>query len=120
MDRAEWRDLGRAPQRGSRRHPRARCHCSRRRLGLGRQQDRQLFRHSGRNAPGLSAARPTQMKLAIRAAEARDVPVVAELIRGLARFEKLEHEVTMTEARLTTNLFGPHRFAETLLAEEED
>lgn len=58
------------------------------------------------------------MKLAIRSAEARDVPAIAELIRGLARFEKLEHEVSMTEERLTKNLFGPHRFAETLLAEE--
>jgi GNAT superfamily N-acetyltransferase len=58
------------------------------------------------------------MKLAIRSAEAPDVPVIAELIRGLARFEKLEDEVTMTEERLTKNLFGPHRFAEALLAEE--
>jgi GNAT superfamily N-acetyltransferase len=54
----------------------------------------------------------------IRPAEARDVPVIAELIRGLARFEKLEDEVTMTEERLAENLFGRHRYAETLLAED--
>ena len=58
------------------------------------------------------------MKLAIRPAEVGDVPAIAELIRGLARFEKLEREVSMTEQLLTKNLFGPHRFAEALLAEE--
>jgi GNAT superfamily N-acetyltransferase len=58
------------------------------------------------------------MTLAIRPAKASDVPVIAELIRGLARFEKLEDEVTMTDERLTENLFGGHRYAETLIAEE--
>jgi GNAT superfamily N-acetyltransferase len=53
----------------------------------------------------------------IRPAEPADVPVIAQLIRALARFEKLEHEVTMTEGLLTANLFGPRRFAEALLAE---
>jgi len=60
------------------------------------------------------------MTLAIRPGERADVPVIAELIRGLARFEKLEDEVTMTEERLASNLFGPHRYAETLIAEEDD
>jgi GNAT superfamily N-acetyltransferase len=58
------------------------------------------------------------MTLLIRPAGAADVPVIAELIRGLARFEKLEDEVTMTEERLAENLFGRHRYAETLIAEE--
>jgi GNAT superfamily N-acetyltransferase len=58
------------------------------------------------------------MTLLIRPAGAADVPVIAELIRGLARFEKLDHEVTMTEERLAENLFGRHRYAETLIAEE--
>ncbi len=58
------------------------------------------------------------MTLVIRPGEREDVPVIAELIRGLARFEKLEDEVTMTEERLASNLFGPHRYAETLIAEE--
>jgi GNAT superfamily N-acetyltransferase len=56
--------------------------------------------------------------LAIRPAERADVPVIAELIRGLARFEKLEDEVTMTEDRLAAGLFGEHRYAETLIAEQ--
>jgi GNAT superfamily N-acetyltransferase len=53
----------------------------------------------------------------IRPGVRADVPLIAELIRGLARYEKLEHEVTMTEERLATNLFGPHHYAETLIAE---
>ncbi|HXJ49270.1 MAG TPA: GNAT family N-acetyltransferase [Candidatus Acidoferrum sp.] len=59
------------------------------------------------------------MTVVIRQGERADVPVIAELIRGLARFEKLEHEVTMTEEMLAANLFGPHHYAETLIAEEE-
>jgi len=58
------------------------------------------------------------MTAAIRPATAADVPAIAELIRGLARYEKLEQDVTMTEALLTRNLFGPHQYAETLIAEE--
>jgi GNAT superfamily N-acetyltransferase len=57
------------------------------------------------------------MTLDIRPGERADVPVLASLIRGLARYEKLEHEVTMTEQRLAENLFGPHHYAETLVAE---
>ena len=59
------------------------------------------------------------MTLAIRPGVRADVPVIAELIRGLARYEKLEHEITMTEERLAANLFGPHHYAETLIAEDE-
>jgi GNAT superfamily N-acetyltransferase len=58
------------------------------------------------------------MTVAIRPAEAVDVPAIAGLIRGLARYEKLEHEVTMTEDLLAKNLFGPHRYAEALIAED--
>ena len=58
------------------------------------------------------------MKLQIRAGESADIPVIARLIRELARFEKLEHEVTMTEELLAENLFGRHRYAETLIAED--
>jgi GNAT superfamily N-acetyltransferase len=57
------------------------------------------------------------MTAVIRSAELADVPVIADLIRGLARFEKLEHEVTMTEELLAKNLFGPQRYAQTLIAE---
>ena len=59
------------------------------------------------------------MTLHIRAAEPADVPVIADLIRGLARFEKLEDEVKLTEALLAAGLFGPHPYAESVLAEVE-
>ena len=58
------------------------------------------------------------MTVHIRPGEPADVPVIARLIRELARYEKLEHEVVMTEELLAENLFGPRRYAETLIAEE--
>jgi GNAT superfamily N-acetyltransferase len=58
------------------------------------------------------------MTVAIRPATVADVSAIAELIRGLAVYEKLEEDITMTEELLATNLFGPQRYAETLLAEE--
>ena len=60
------------------------------------------------------------MTLSIRFGEKTDVPVIAELIRGLARYEKLEHEVSMTEDRLAATLFGRRPYAETLIAEDGD
>jgi len=57
--------------------------------------------------------------LRIRPGELEDVPLIAELIRGLARYEKLEHDVVMTEEKLTAGLFGEHRYAETLIAEND-
>jgi GNAT superfamily N-acetyltransferase len=54
----------------------------------------------------------------IRSGVRADVPVIAELIRGLARFERLEDEVMMTDEGLASNLFGPHHYAETLIAED--
>jgi GNAT superfamily N-acetyltransferase len=58
------------------------------------------------------------MSVELRFGRAGDVPVIAELIRGLARFEKLQTEVRMTEELLAKNLFGPRQYAETLLAED--
>lgn len=60
------------------------------------------------------------MSIRIRSATREDVPVVAELIRGLARYEKLEHEVVMTEDLLAAGLFGERPYAEVLLAVDED
>jgi GNAT superfamily N-acetyltransferase len=59
------------------------------------------------------------MTLRIRPGELEDVPVIGELIRGLARYERLEHEVVMTEEKLTDTLFGERRYAETLIAEAD-
>jgi GNAT superfamily N-acetyltransferase len=59
------------------------------------------------------------MTVRIRPAESADVPVIADLIRQLAKFEKLEDQVVMTEDLLMRGLFGPRPFAEAVLAEEE-
>jgi GNAT superfamily N-acetyltransferase len=60
------------------------------------------------------------MSMRIRSATKEDVPVVAELIRGLARYERLEDEVVMTEDLLAAGLFGERPYAEVLLAVDED
>jgi GNAT superfamily N-acetyltransferase len=59
------------------------------------------------------------LTLRIRAAQPGDVPVIADLIRQLAKFEKLENEVVLTEELLMIGLFGPHPYAETVIAEED-
>jgi GNAT superfamily N-acetyltransferase len=59
------------------------------------------------------------MKLRIRHGERRDVPLIADLIRGLALYERLADEVTMTEEKLDRALFGEPRYAETLIAEDD-
>ena len=55
---------------------------------------------------------------AVRIVEAteKDVPVILEMIRGLAEYEKLSHLVVATEDKLRQTLFGLHRGAEVLLA----
>jgi len=45
-----------------------------------------------------------------------DVPLILEMIRGLADYEKLSHAVTATEDQLRQTLFGPRPAAEVLLA----
>lgn len=54
----------------------------------------------------------------IRAATVADTPVICRLIRALAEYERLSHEVTLDEGRLREHLFGPRPYAEALLAEE--
>ena len=59
------------------------------------------------------------MTLSIRPAERKDVPLVADLIRQLAKFEKLEHEVVLTDELLVAGLFGARPYAEAVIAEED-
>ncbi len=55
----------------------------------------------------------------LRFATAADVPLVLELIRALADYEKLAHEVVADEAALARTLFGERRVAEVVIAEHE-
>jgi GNAT superfamily N-acetyltransferase len=54
----------------------------------------------------------------IRPARPEDVPTVITLIRALARYERLEHEVVGRASDLHEHLFGPRPRAEVLLAED--
>ena len=53
----------------------------------------------------------------IRFASPADVATLHALIRDLARYEKLEHQVTGTEDDLRGHLFGPRPYAEALVCE---
>jgi len=53
--------------------------------------------------------------LEIRAGTRRDAPTILALIRGLAEYERLEHEMEATIARIRLHGFGRRRYFETLL-----
>lgn len=54
----------------------------------------------------------------IRPATANDVPVILDLVRGLADYERLSHLVSATEEGVRAALFGEHPGAEVVLALE--
>jgi hypothetical protein len=56
------------------------------------------------------------MEIRITEATASDVPLILELIRGLAEYEKLSDQVTATEDKLRDTLFGARPGADVLLA----
>jgi GNAT superfamily N-acetyltransferase len=55
--------------------------------------------------------------LSIREAAPGDLPLIATLIRALAEYEKLSHEVRFDEAVLGEKLFGARPYAEVLIGE---
>jgi GNAT superfamily N-acetyltransferase len=57
--------------------------------------------------------------LTLRRATAADVPTILELIRGIAEYERLSHEVEATEALLGRHGFGPRPVFEAILAERD-
>lgn len=58
-------------------------------------------------------------KLIIREARKDDISVILEMIKELAEYEKLLHEVIITERQLEDVIFGPNKFVEVLIAEYE-
>lgn len=56
----------------------------------------------------------------IRPATIADVPIILQLIRDLATYERAPNEVRATEAQLTDVLFGEKPVAEVLLAFENE
>jgi GNAT superfamily N-acetyltransferase len=57
------------------------------------------------------------MTIRIRSAEPADVPLITELIKALAVYEKLEHELRATDEKVRHALFGERPYAETLIAD---
>jgi GNAT superfamily N-acetyltransferase len=56
----------------------------------------------------------------IDAATEADVPVILDLIKGLAEYERLSHDVVATEDGLRRALFGPSSHVRVLLARAND
>jgi GNAT superfamily N-acetyltransferase len=59
-------------------------------------------------------------KFEIRTARVEDVPIILQLIRDLATYERAPNDVTATEEQLVEVLFGSRPSAEVLLALEAD
>lgn len=57
------------------------------------------------------------MTVTIRPATPADLALIADLIRALADYEKLAHEVRFDEGVLGAKLFGPRPYAEVLIGE---
>ncbi|MGZ6906485.1 MAG: N-acetyltransferase family protein [Acidimicrobiia bacterium] len=55
----------------------------------------------------------------IRPARPADLDTIAALIRELAAYEELDHEVVLDEGELHAHLFGPRPYAEVLIAEDD-
>jgi GNAT superfamily N-acetyltransferase len=53
--------------------------------------------------------------LVIRRGTERDVPTILKLIRGLAEYERLAHEMEATAARVRAHGFGRRRYFETFI-----
>ena len=62
-------------------------------------------------------AKPRIMTHTIRPATPDDIPLIAQLIRDLAEYEKLSHEVRFDEVALKQHLFGPHPLAEVVIGQ---
>ena len=61
-----------------------------------------------------------QTDFAIRSARVEDVPVILQLIRDLATYERAPNDVTATAEQLVEILFSEKPVAEVLLAFEQD
>ena len=57
--------------------------------------------------------------LVIRRGTERDVPTILKLIRGLAEYERLAHEVEATTARVRAHGFGRRRYFETIIGRRD-
>jgi GNAT superfamily N-acetyltransferase len=77
-------------------------------------------RHTSRSRSARgAAAKPASGRVALRPATRSDVATILGLIRGIAEYERLAHEVENTEARLREHGFGTRPIFEAVLAERD-
>ena len=57
------------------------------------------------------------MSITIRSADRADLPLIGQLIRDLAEYEKLAHEVRFDAEVLSEKLFGARTYAEVVIGE---
>ena len=76
---------------------------------------------AGTSGPGPRTARATSRRVAftIRRGRARDAGTIVSLIRGLADYERLGHQVEATTARIHRHGFGRRRYFETLICRRD-
>src|SRR5689334_4122599 len=97
----------------------------------GREQQRslgagpRLYHRRSHGAPRRDPSRavrrrPVSAGVTLRSASPADLPVILQLIRGLAEYEKLSHECVATEDALRRTLFGARPQAEVVLAFADD
>ena len=67
----------------------------------------------------MARTRSAKRGLVIRPGTRRDVPVIVSLIRGLAEYERLSHEVEATADRIRRHGFGRSRYFETMICERD-
>lgn len=57
-------------------------------------------------------------KILIRSATIDDASLILEFVKGLAKYEKAEHEVLATEAHIKNSLFGSHSTTQAVICEK--
>jgi GNAT superfamily N-acetyltransferase len=67
----------------------------------------------------VAGARRRRSRLAIRRGTARDAAAICELIRGLARYERLERECVIAPADIRRHGFGRRPYFETLICRRD-
>jgi GNAT superfamily N-acetyltransferase len=77
-----------------------------------------LAKPAPRRAPA-RAAKAGAGEVTLRPATRADVPTILGLIRGIAEYERLSHEVEATQALLREHGFGRRRVFEAILAERD-
>jgi GNAT superfamily N-acetyltransferase len=68
-----------------------------------------------RRGSSRAPSRPAPERLSIRPGQPRDADTILGLIRGLAEYERLAHEVEATIGRVRRHGFGRRRYFETLI-----